>query len=97
MLAGADKTTHRYALTYLQIVYAGAERLYGTDNFMPRYDGVIAAPPVVSCLMNIRVTDTAKIDINMNILRPRGSARDLVRLQGFVSSVCGVAGNKRHR
>jgi hypothetical protein len=46
--------------------------------------------------MNIRVTHTAKFDIDLNILRPRRSASDLVGLQWSIGGVRGVAGNKGH-
>jgi hypothetical protein len=96
MLAGTHKTTHGDALTYSQICDFGTDGPDGADNFMSGNDGVIAAPPVVFCVMNICVTHTAKFDIDLNILRPRGSASDLVGLQWSISGVRGVAGNKGH-
>jgi hypothetical protein len=96
MLAGTHKTTDGHTLTYSQILDFGTDGPDGADNFMSGNDGIIAAPPVVFCVMNIRVTNTAKFDVDVNILRPRGSSGDLVGLQWSISGVRGVAGNKGH-
>ncbi len=53
MLAGTHKATDGHPLTYSQIPDVGADGPDGADNFMPWNDGVIAAPPVVFCVMNI--------------------------------------------
>jgi hypothetical protein len=96
MLAGTHKTTYCDALTYSQIRDFGTDGPDGTDNFMSGNDGVIAAPPVVFCVMNIRVTNTAKFYVDVNVLRPGDSASDLVGLEWSISGVRGVAGNKGH-
>ncbi|MNP52226.1 hypothetical protein D3C76_1466020 [compost metagenome] len=54
---------------------------------MPRYAGELRACPLGTHLMQIRMADTTKGDIDLYVMGSRCAAADLQRLKRFVARV----------
>jgi hypothetical protein len=68
---GIDHTANTRQISDLESGYFRANSLNGSDDLMTGNHRVISVPPVIVSLMNIRMTDSAEVNGNMEIVRAR--------------------------
>src|SRR2546427_5004741 len=67
--AGIHKTADCGKLTCFEALHLGSDACHASDNFVAGDHGKDRAAPLVSCLMDIRVTDSTVKDFDQHIAR----------------------------
>src|SRR3989442_6945311 len=67
--AGIQETADCGKLTCFEALHLGSDACHASDNFVAGDHGINRATPLVSCLMDVRVADSAVKDFDQHIVR----------------------------
>ncbi len=95
MFAAVDDATDADQITDLIVRHMCADGGNATDDFMPRYAWELCTGPFRAHLVQIRMADATKGDIDLHIMGGRRAAVYLHRFKGFVARV-GAVGLYKH-
>src|SRR2546426_12118503 len=69
--AGINETADSGKLADFESLHLGSDACHASDNFVAGDHGKNRATPLVSCLMNVRVTDSAVENFDQHIVGTR--------------------------
>ena len=84
LAAGVDHAADADAVTGREVGHVGADLGDDAGYFVPGYRGVGDLSPLAACEVDVRVTDTAELDVDPDVLRPERSTLDLQRTERAV-------------
>ena len=95
--ARIDHATDRGQVAFLELLHVASHFHHAPDDFMTRHAGVSScAAPFVASDMNVRVTNSAEKDLDLDIIRCRIPTLERERLQWLLRGVRRITFSRKH-